>query len=377
MISRVHRAIGCVLLCALTLGTHAAFADATDNYVRGEMANKHIPGVALAVMRDGHVIKESYYGLASVELKAPITANSVFSLASMTKIFTASAIMMLIDEGRFSLDTTISSIVPGLPTAWATVTVRNCLSHTSGLPDLITDDINLTVVDPDRETAFKALGKVPMGATGVASVYNETGYVLLSMLIEKVSGMTYRDFVTKRILETAGLKTARFGDSWSIIPDRTELYTNLDITPDHLKLLVRDGRPVVQKDGISHYGSKYFVDYLQPAAALNASLRDLEHFETALAQGTLLKPATQHEMEQPYHLSNGKEGEFGLGFVTARAGPYATASYGGGAATWRVSIPTEHLTVIVLTNLQGCQPDHFALGVAAQYLPGLRGAVQP
>lgn len=232
-------------------------ADATDDYVRSQMQKKRIPGLSLAVIRNGRVVKEAAYGKASLELNVPVTPDTSFPLASMTKIFTATAIMQLVEEGKISLDEPVSQILSELPTPWSAITIRHCLSHTSGLPDVLTDDVNATTVSGDRDTALAEVAKQPLKPAGAASVYNQTGYVLLGMIIEKVSGMSYETFVQSRVLNPAGMKTARFGDAWAIIPGQADLYTNLDITPDHTKLLMRDGRPVVLTDRILRYGSKY------------------------------------------------------------------------------------------------------------------------
>jgi CubicO group peptidase (beta-lactamase class C family) len=363
-----------------------AYADATDDYVRGRMAEKHIPGLALAVLRDGKVVKEAAYGKASLELNVPITLDTSFPLASMTKTFTAAAIMQLVEEGRISLDEPVIQILTGLPPQWSAVTIRHCLSHTSGLPDVLTDDINETFISGDRDTALAKLGKEPLKPAGVASVYNQTGYLLLGMIIEKVSGMSYEVFVQKRLLNPAGMKNARFGDAWAIIPDRADLYTNLDITPDHSKLLIRDGRPVVLTDKILRYGSKNMPDFMAPAGLLNGSIRDLVNWETALFQGKLLKSATLTEMATPYKLAGRNDGIWGLSYASvpmnmfdSPAGtgskgpfaPYATVSYGGGAATWCMSIPEKHLIVIVLTNLQGAGPQYLSVDIATLYEPTL------
>ena len=359
------------VLVATSAVTHA---DATDDYVRTEMAKKKIPGLSVAVMRDGRVVKEAAYGVASVELGAPVTLDTVYMLASMTKIFTAAAVMQLVQEGRISLDEPVTQILTQLPAQWSTITIRHCLSHTSGLPDVVTDDINVFTVSGDRDSALSEIAKQSLKPAGVASVYNQTGYVLLSMVIEKISGMSYENFVRSRLFNPAGMKTARFGDAWAIIPGRADLYTALDIAPDHLKLLIRDGRPVLLTDKILHYGSKYMPDYMAPAGLLNGSIRDLVNWEKVLAEGKLLKASSLKEMATPYRLRDGRSGDFGLGFVTLslpNAGPYAIVSYGGGAATWRLTIPEKHLTVIVLTNLQDSQPESIALAIAALYEPSV------
>jgi CubicO group peptidase (beta-lactamase class C family) len=361
-------------------------ADATDDYVRDQMAKRKIPGLSVAVIRDGHIVKEAAYGKASLELNVPATLDTSYALASMTKIFTAAAIMQLIQEGRISLDEPVTQILPQLPPPWSAVTIRHCLSHTSGLPDVVTDDINVITVNGERDLALAEMAKVPLKPTGVASVYNQTGYVLLSMIIEKISGSSYEKFVQDRLFNPAGMKSARFGDAWAIIPGRADLYTALDITPDHLKLLVREGRPVPLTDKILRYGSKYMPDYLAPAGLLNGSIRDLVSWEVALSQGKLLNSATLAEMSAPSKLADGKDGIWGLGFVTvpmsvfggtaamksgAAFGPYATVSYGGGAAAWRLAIPEKHLIVIVLTNLQGANPDALAADIATLYEPSV------
>jgi len=254
-------------------------ADATDDYVHRQMEEKKIPGLSLAVIRNGRVVKEAAYGKASIELNVPVTLDTSFPLASMTKIFTASAVMQLVQEGRISLDEPVIQILPQLPSTWSAVTIRHCLSHTSGLPDVLTDDVNATTVSGDRDTALAEVAKQPLKPAGAASVYNQTGYVLLGMIIEKISGISYERFVQSRLFNPGGMKTAQFGDAWKIIPGRADLYTTLDVTADHTKLLMRDGRPVVLTDKILRYGSKYMPDYMAPAGLLNGSIRDLVSWE--------------------------------------------------------------------------------------------------
>jgi D-alanyl-D-alanine carboxypeptidase len=374
-----------ILLATVTV----ARADTIDDYVHGQMEKKRIPGLALAVIRSGRVVKQVAYGKASLELNVPVTLDTSFPLASMTKIFTATAIMQLVEEGKISLDEPVIQILAELPPQWSGVTVRHCLSHTSGLSDVLTDDVNATTVSGDRDIALAEMAKLPLKPAGAASVYNQTAYVLLGMIIEKISGTSYETFMQSRVLNPAGMKTARFGDGWAIIPRQSDLYTNLDITPDHTRLLMRDGRPVVLTDKIFRYGSKYLPEYLAPAGLLNGSLRDLVSWEQALAQGRLLKSSTLAEMAKPYKLSDDKDGIWGLGYASVPMnmfgnstatksggafGPYATVSYGGGAATWRISIPDKQLTVIVLTNLQGASPQNLAADIATLCEPSLMAA---
>jgi CubicO group peptidase (beta-lactamase class C family) len=360
------------LACTAALSAIAfnARADDIDDVIRAEMAAKKIPALSIAVIRNNQVIKQSVYGVASIELNVPATLDTSYSLASMTKIFTASAVMLLVQDGKVSLDESITKVLPQLPAKWSHVTIRHCLSHTSGLPDAITDDVNVTMLTGDRDELFKILAKKPLKRAGENSVYNQTGYTLLGMIIEKISGMKYEQFVKNRILNPANITGAAYGDGWSIISGRSNLYTSLQVTADHSKLLMGKHGPVVMGDKIYHYGSKYMPDYMAPAGLINATIRDLVNLEKAFDEGSLLKPETLKLMATPYKLSNGKNGAFGLGFVTLSfGGPYDSVSYGGGAATWRVSYPDRKLTVIVLTNLQGAQPNALAAKVAAMVDP--------
>jgi D-alanyl-D-alanine carboxypeptidase len=373
-IARLAAAAG-MAVALFAVGASAAHADQIDDYVHTEMAKKKIPGMSLAVIRDGKVIKESAYGLASIELNVPMTLDTSFVLASMSKVFTASAVMLLVQDGKITLDEPVIKILPQLPAAWSGITIRNCLSHTSGIPDVMVDDINITTVAADREEMFEKLGTLPVHPIGQEVAYNQTGYALLGMVIEKISGMSYDEFMQKRVLAPSKMTHAKFGDSWAVIPGRSDLYTADEVTKDHTKLQVRDGRPVTLTDKILRYGAKSMPDYLAPAGLLNGSIGDLVNWEQTMEQGKLLTGASLHEMTKPYKLNNGKNGDFGLSFMIIPVGPFQTVSYGGGAAAWRFSIPEKHLTVIVLTNLQGSQPQSIAAEIMAMYEPSIAAEV--
>lgn len=184
----------------------------------------------------------------------------------------------------------------------------------------------------------------------------------MAMVIERLSGTSYETYPRDRVLTPAGAAGARFGDAWDILPGRAELYTAVDITPDHGKLLARAGRPVLA-DRIRRYGSKAFPDFMWPAAGLNASLDELINLELAPGSGRIISPELLAQMAEPPQLPDGRAGVFGLGFIVGRLDGHKTLAYGGGAATWRLSSPEQDLTVIVLTNLQGCYPDRLAADV--------------
>jgi CubicO group peptidase (beta-lactamase class C family) len=367
--SFVRRTIAVASMAAglFTLAAPVAHADDIDDYVHAEMAKKKIPGLALAVIRDGKVIKENTYGVASIELNVPVTKDTSFVLASMTKVFTASAVMLLVQDGKIALEEPVGKILPQVPAAWQGITIRQCLSHSSGIPDVMIDQMNVTPVAGDREEMFEKLGNLRVGKPGEAVAYNQTCYALMGMVIEKISGMGYEEFMQKRVFAPAHMTQATFGDAWAIVPGRSDLYTADDITKDRTRLAVRDGGPVIMTDKILRYGSKAMPDYLAPAGLLNGSIGDLVNWELTMEQGKLLSPSTLRDMATPYKLNDGKNGDFGLAFLVTPLGPYQAVSYGGGAATWRFSIPEKHMTVIVLTNLQSSQPQALAAGIMGKY----------
>ena len=113
-----------------------ARADATDDYIKVEMERRQIPGLALAVARGGKLLKVRGYGMANLEHDVPVTPDTVFELASITKQFTASAIMLLAEDGKVQLDDPVAWHLPRAPQTWKAITVRHLLTHTSGLPGL-------------------------------------------------------------------------------------------------------------------------------------------------------------------------------------------------------------------------------------------------
>jgi D-alanyl-D-alanine carboxypeptidase len=365
----------CAGLLMLGAVSVPVFADETDEVVRAHMQTLGIPGLSLAVIKDGEVIKEAAYGVANVELDVPASTDTVYVLASMTKVFTAAAIVALAEEGHFSLDDPVSTLVAGLPESWSQVTVRHCLSHTSGLPDAITDEINVKPVSGSWEGTLEALADAPVREPGTVSAYNQTGYAILGKIIEAEVGLSYEEFIEQRLLKRAGMEYAQFGDAWVTVPHRATLYTLLEPTADRVMLAVENGRPIFSQDGIRTYGSKTQPDHLLPNAGLNASIEDLIRWEQAIAAGDVVGEQSLQQMMTPYVTADGVETRFGLGFLANQLGGLRTVSYGGGAAAWRIAVPEESLIVIVLTNLQAARPETFIGEIAALYSPAVAAAL--
>lgn len=360
--SKPVRALWILLAMSCSIDVLAATpadpGQAVDQAVAQAMAERKMPGVSVAVIQHGKIVKETSYGQANVELGVPASNATLYTLASTTKEFTAVAIMKLVEEGKLSLDAPVRQYLPELPAAWAPVTVRHCLSHTSGLPDGdAADDVNVLPLAGTRAELLSLLATRPVAEPGVQMVYNQTEFMLLGDLIARVSGLSYQDFINQRLLQPLGIASMRWGDGWSVIPGRASLYTALQPTADRSKLqLDADGRPVYSTTGIHAFGQKVVTDWLMPAAGLNGNIDAMARWEAALWSGEVIKPATLALMATPYRMRGGNADGFGLALIPELRDGQPMVSSGGGAAVWLSTLPAQQLTVIVLSNLQASRP---------------------
>src|SRR5215470_17350228 len=191
------------VVVALLIGSGApisAKSDKINDYVSAQMRQLHIPGLSLAIVRDGRIIKAQGYGFANLELKAGATKETVYEIGSNTKQFTAAAIMMLVEDGKVHLEDPITNYFPEAPEAWRTITIRHLLSHTSGIQnhvavphwmDVFKTDLAFET-SPARDELLKMFFKLPLEfQPGETWAYDNTGYYLLGIIIEKVTGKSY------------------------------------------------------------------------------------------------------------------------------------------------------------------------------------------
>ena len=191
--------------CALSQATAQPNLSTIDQYVETALQKSHGAGISVAVVQDGKVILAKGYGLANVELSVPATENTVYQIASVTKTFTATAINMLVDEDKLKLDDKIVSHLPDLPAAWKEVTIRQLLSHTSGIKSYTSvKDFFKTAQRLRPAQILDLVAKAPLEFTpGEKWNYSNTGYFLLGLLIEKVTGKTFGDFMAEPHFQAA------------------------------------------------------------------------------------------------------------------------------------------------------------------------------
>src|SRR2546427_6381174 len=341
----------------------AAHADAIDDYIKTEMERRHIPGLALAVARNGKIIKVRGYGVANLEHDVPVTPDTVFELASVTKQFTATAIMLLVEEGKVQLDDQVAWHLPRAPETWKAITVRHLLTHTSGLPGLEGGFAALRAggrrVTSTTAQMLDAVAKdTRQFAAGERFLYSDVGYFLLGMIIESASGQRYRDFLAERFFKPLGMTSTSVLDHTRILKHRAAGYTLRDNELINIRRVIQAELP--------SYGGVF------------SSVKDLVTWDIALVTGKVVKPATLTAMWTPVRLNNGGTYPYGFGwFVDERRG-HRWISHAGITGTELSRFADDGLTVIVLTNL-GLTPSPtnrtnswgLTYGVAGRYVNGL------
>lgn len=363
-------------LILVQLLTIHLFADPVDDYIREQMNARHIPGLVLVVLKEGKTIKQQSYGLANVELGVRPTQNSVFPLASVTKVFTATAIYLLVQEHQIRLDAKVTQLLPGLPEAWKEITVLNCLSHTSGLPDVFPGSPAAAptnwIAAATQEEALKKVAAVPLlYKPGEKSIYNQTEFLLLKMIVEKASGTPLEEFLNKRIFTPLGLSSARFGDSLDIVANRVALYMNFIPQTDRFHVERQsNGNGLPSPDGKLWNNINFlYPEYQHGGVGLNMSARDLAAFDVALKRGRVLDRQTLQLMWTPFRLNDGRDGEFAGGWDTAVLNNHRVVFHIGAGMVEYAHLLDPDLTVILFTNNQGFNPYRLTIGVMRFFAP--------
>lgn len=345
----------------------ASLSPQVDEYVGGEMRAEKIPGLALAVVRDGAIVKAQGYGLANVELNVPVKPQTLFQTGSVGKQFTATAVMMLVEEGKIALDDKITKYFPDAPPAWREITVRNLLSHTSGIPDYTGEDtsgnehaINFRLDYTEDQLVNVAEGLKPIFKPGEKWSYSNTGYVLLGILIHRVTGEFYGDFLQQRIFKPLSMTSTRIISEADIIPNRSSGYR---LVNGELK------------------NQEWVSPSLNTTAdgSLYTSVLDMSKWDASLYTEKLLKKSSLDAMWTPMRLNDGKTAEYGFGWFLHSANGHRLIEHAGSWQGFTTQISRyvgDKFTIIVLTNLDSehSHPDRIAHHIAGMYIPAVAGA---
>ena len=333
-----------------------------DSFVQAEMARQKIPGVAVAVVRNGAAVKAQGYGKANVEHDVAVTPETIFQSGSVGKQFTAAAVMLLVEDGRLSLADPLTKFFADAPSSWQRITVRHLLTHTSGLPDYTEGTIDYRRDYSEEELLRFAYGLTLEFEPGARWNYSNTGYVVLGIVIRKASGMFYGDVLRTRIFGPLGMQTARIITEEDIVPHRSAGYR---LARGELK----NQSWVAPKLNTTADGTLYL------------SLRDLIVWDAGIRARRILRSDSWARIFAPVTLNSGNTYPYGFGWSVDDFAGRPAQRHGGswqGFQTHIARFPDSDLTIVVLTNLAQANPERISDGIAAIFEPALtRPELQP
>lgn len=335
-----------------------------DRYIQSVMTEKQIPGMSVAVVREGEPLLAKGYGIANLEHSVPATEKTVYEIASIGKTFTAFVVMLLIEEGLIELDRAIANYLDNFPPAWHSVTIRHILSHQSGLPsytdvDNYWQDIfqsNLSQAEIIALVKDLPLKFLP----GEYISYDNTGYYLLGMMLEQITKQPYADLIQDRLFKPLGMNSTRMNNPKEIVPNRASGYR----LPND-KLI---NKPY------------YSPSVTYSAGGQLSSIEDLIKYERELYRPTLVEQSTLNLMwtpNFPLHNDNWRKQGYvaGLGWWVINYDNRQVVSHNGSILGFAGNITRyidDGITVILLCNLDKiARPDVIAKEIAGYYCPDI------
>ncbi|HTA39065.1 MAG TPA: serine hydrolase domain-containing protein [Candidatus Acidoferrales bacterium] len=334
---RLAKAFASVVLAiaAVAMLPQLARADAADDLVAQAMRKDHVPGLSLAVVKDGRIVKMRGYGWADVEQQVAATPQTVYQTGSIGKQFTSMLVMMLVGDGVLKLDDPITKYLGTPNAAWRPITIRMLLTHTSGISNDALDDGNLSLTyTPDQ--VLKMIAKTPLDfKPGTKWKYSNCGYELLGFIVKKATGTFYGDLLARRVWMPLGMGQTRIIDLADIVPHRAPGYVW-----ESGKL---QNQPYVSQSwNTTADGSMY------------TSVEDMVKWIAALDAQRFISAAAYRQMYTPVRLANGKTKPYGFG--------WEIDSYKGGRVyehdgVWQgftgvvARYVDAHVSVVVLSNM--------------------------
>lgn len=337
--------------CASPARTTENAPDPIATIVHEELARQNIPGASVAIVEHGQLVHAAGYGFANLEHEVPATKDTIYQSGSTGKQFTAALVLLLANDGRFSLDDPIAKHLPGTPPSWEKITIRQLLQHVSGLAD------PYEKLDPTREYTEAELlaidGQVPvLFEPGAKFSYSNMGYHVLGFLCSHVGGAFYGEQIEKRIFAPAGMHTARMISERAIVPHRAAGY-------EFEEGEMRNQSWISPSLNSTGDGSIYL------------SVLDFAAWDLALTRGTPIGEEIQAVMRAPARLADGKISPYGCGWSVHAIEGREAISHGGawqGFTTFYLRFPKEELSVIVMTNRAGVDPGKIVQRIALERL---------
>jgi D-alanyl-D-alanine carboxypeptidase len=339
---------------ALLYAHGAAHADVIDDAVTAEMSKQGIPGLSMAILKDGKIVKLRGYGRATLEHEVSVTADTVFQAGSTAKQFTAIALLMLERDGKLKLSDKLSVYFSDTPKAWGDIKLSHLVSHVGGIKD--DEKLFALQTNPDNAAIRQQIWKAQRtGLAGEAFLYSDMGYVLLGQVIEKVTGAPYHRYLDDHIFKPLGMTATQALSDRAIIANRASGYEKVD-------------------------GILLNQDWVSPAFNSTAdgstytSARDFAAYLAAMDFPPAWFAPLRNRITQPTPLNNGMLQPYGMGWFLARVNgtaiQYHTGSWQGFKAII-VHYPTTHRSIALLTNANVTDGYALVKAINAKAMPSL------
>lgn len=338
----------CVIATCSTLNGQNKYDDILQEYF-----NSDGTGAAAIVTKGDEIVYHTAIGKANLELDVDMTADHIFRIGSITKQFTSTAIMMLHEQGKLNVNYAITDYLPDYPTNDKLITVAHLLTHTSGIqsytdmPGFMQKEVRMDLTVAELIDVFK---NEPMNFDpGTDWRYNNSGYILLGAIIEKVSGETYEDYIETHIFDALGMESSYYDHNEEVVAMRATGYQPAE------------GGSIVNSDYIS-------MSLPYAAGSLMSTVGDLDKWNKAVMHGKLISNEAMKHVFTPYVLNDGNPTEYGYGWSISKIGGKLSYEHGGGIfgfLSMGIYVPEDDVYVAVLSNCTCQSPDEAALRMAA------------
>lgn len=340
-----------VTLWAGSLGISAQSLEQQFDELLQKNYKADTPGATALVYKDGEILYRKAFGMANMELEVPMKPENVFELGSITKQFTSVSILMLMEQGKLSLEDEITKYLPDYPTKGKKITIHHLLNHTSGIKSYtdMENFMSITRMDKSPKEIIDVFKDQPMDFDpGEQWHYNNSGYIVLGYIIEEVSGKTYADFISENIYVPLKMNNSYYGSKSTLIMNRASGYMPI-------------------KEGYKN------ADYLSmslpyAAGSLMSCVDDMLLWHKAVHNNTLISAESKAKAFTNTSLNNGKSAHYGYGWQVNEINGAVSIEHGGGIfgyITQGVYVPSENVYVIILTNTNGASPQDSAIKMAA------------
>jgi len=336
----------------------------TDVLIKKIMEKRKIPGLQLAIVKNGEIIKLQGYGEANLQHAVKVTNQTVFPINSMTKAFTGVAVMQLVEQGKLRLDDTIGKHLPELPTSWHYLTIEQLLANTSGLPKIMSGRGTELIANNDPEDAWDLVQTLPLEFKANSQFsYNQTGYVILGIIINKLAKENFTAFITQHQFSIVNMpltEQAGFTNMQYVVPNQASQYG-----------YGRDGK----------LNTRYiaYFPYFRTAAGMSSTAKELADYVIALQKGNLLNKSSLESLWTPITLNNGRtagfssfENGYAMGWQVEKRKAHRGISASGANANTLIIYPEDNLSIVVLTNLLGSLPIQFVDEIASIYIADMK-----